>query len=154
MKKSAGFQAIGRRKSAVARVYLRPTVASNTVASNTVASNSSEAAGATAANTFFVNSLPADDYFGRETSRMVIRQPLVLTSQLEKFDIIVTVNGGGKSAQAGAVRLGIARALIIADPAQRKALKAEGYLSRDSREVERKKYGRHGARRRPQFSKR
>ena len=131
MKKS-GIHAIGRRKSAVARVFVK--------------------SGGTGAIT--VNASPADEYFGRATSRMVIRQPLVLLSQAEAFDINVLVNGGGKAAQAGAVRLGIARALIEIDPANRKALKAEGYLTRDSREVERKKYGHHKARRRPQYSKR
>jgi len=101
-----------------------------------------------------VNAKPADDYFGRATSRMIIRQPLVTVNETEKHDFVINVNGGGKSAQAGAVRLGIARALITAEPTHRKALKVEGYLTRDSREVERKKYGHHKARRRPQYSKR
>ncbi len=130
MKKS-GIHAIGRRKSAVARVYLK---------------NGSGA--------IEINESPADEYFGRATSRMVIRQPLVTLGQTDKYDIKVLVSGGGNAAQAGAVRLGIARALLEVDPAYRAALKAEGYLTRDSREVERKKYGLHKARRRPQFSKR
>jgi len=131
MKKS-GIHAIGRRKSAVARVYLKT--------------------GGTGVIT--VNDNPADDYFGRATSRMIIRQPLALLNQSEAYDINVLVDGGGKAAQAGAVRLGIARALLEVDPATRPQLKAEGYLTRDSREVERKKYGHHKARRRPQYSKR
>lgn len=130
MKKS-GIHAIGRRKTAVARVYLK-----------------------TGTGVITVNDKPADDFFGRATSRMIIRQPLVTIGQPEKFDILCNVSGGGKAAQAGAVRLGIARALLQVDIALRPVLKAEGYLTRDSREVERKKYGHHKARRRPQYSKR
>jgi len=130
MKKS-GIHTIGRRKAAVARIYMKP-----------------------GAGEILVNGMKADDYFGRPTSRMIIRQPLVTLEASEKFDFLILVSGGGKSAQAGAVRLGIARALIESDPTTRKTLKVEGYLTRDSREVERKKYGRHKARRRPQYSKR
>jgi small subunit ribosomal protein S9 len=131
MKKISGFQAVGRRKTAVARVIITPGTGVITV-----------------------NAMPADDYFGRDTSKMIIRQPLVLTNTIEKFDISVNVDGGGKAAQAGAVRLGISRALLLSDIELRGALKKEGYLTRDSREVERKKYGLHKARKRPQFSKR
>jgi small subunit ribosomal protein S9 len=130
MKKS-GIHAIGRRKSAIARVYMK-----------------------SGSGQITVNDLAADEYFGRATSRMIIRQPLVTINETEKHDFLINVSGGGKAAQAGAVRLGIARALIAGEPAHRKALKVEGYLTRDSREVERKKYGRHKARRRPQYSKR
>ncbi len=130
MKKS-GIHTIGRRKTAVARVYMK-----------------------SGAGEIEINGMPADEYFGRPTSRMIIRQPLVTISQTDKHDFKILVSGGGKAAQAGAVRLGIARALITEDPTQRKALKVEGYLTRDSREVERKKYGCHKARRRPQYSKR
>lgn len=130
MKKS-GIHTIGRRKCAVARVYMK-----------------------SGSGAISINGLAADEYFGRPTSRMIIRQPLATINELEKHDFLVLVNGGGKAAQAGAVRLGIARALIVEEPAHRKALKVEGYLTRDSREVERKKYGCHKARRRPQYSKR
>jgi small subunit ribosomal protein S9 len=130
MKKS-GIHTIGRRKSAVARVYMK-----------------------NGNGQISVNGMAADDYFGRATSRMIIRQPLVTTEETEKHDFLINVNGGGKSAQAGAVRLGIARALVAGNAELRKALKVEGYLTRDPREVERKKYGRHKARRRPQYSKR
>ena len=129
--KKSGIHAIGRRKTAVARVYLKDGTGEITV-----------------------NDSPADTYFGRATSRMVIRQPLQLLNQTEKYNISVNVSGGGNAAQAGAVRLGIARALLQVDPAHRPPLKAEGYLTRDPREVERKKYGHHKARKRPQYSKR
>ena len=121
----------GRRKSAVARVYL-----------------------AKGTGNIVVNGKPLDQYFARETGRMVVRQPLVLTSNLEAFDIMVNVVGGGETGQAGAVRHGITRALIDFDAALKGTLKAAGLVTRDAREVERKKVGLHKARRRKQFSKR
>lgn len=123
--------ATGRRKSASARVRLRP-----------------------GSGNIVVNKLPVEDYFTRPTSVMVLRQPLELTETAEKFDIHVNVVGGGKSGQAGAVRHGIARALIEFDPSLRPALKRAGFLTRDARTKERKKYGQKGARARFQFSKR
>lgn len=131
MKRSAGINAVGRRKTSIARVYLK-----------------------TGTGQITVNGAPYEEYFGRKTSRMIVRQPLDLLSVADKFDVQVNVTGGGVAGQAGAVRLGIARALIKTDAALRPALKGEGYLSRDSREVERKKYGHRKARRRPQYSKR
>ncbi|MCB0355104.1 MAG: 30S ribosomal protein S9 [Bdellovibrionales bacterium] len=132
MAKAQGIHAIGRRKTSVARVYLR------------------EGDGK-----FIINKQPANEYFGRETLRMVINQPLALLDKIGKVDVIVNVNGGGPSGQAGAVRHGLARALNVEDrDANRASLKKAGYLSRDARAVERKKYGRHKARKRPQFSKR
>ena len=121
----------GRRKSAVARVFLRPGKGDITV-----------------------NGKPVDDFFSRETGRMVVRQPLVLTNHLATFDIMINVDGGGESGQAGAVRHGITRALIEYDAALKPALKKAGLVTRDAREVERKKVGLHKARRRKQFSKR
>lgn len=129
--KTSTIHTIGRRKGAVARIYLKSGTGAITV-----------------------NDRPFDQYFGRQTLRMILRQPLVLLSQADKFDISVNVCGGGIAGQAGAARLGIARALIEVNAENRKPLKAEGLLTRDAREVERKKYGRHKARRRPQFSKR
>ena len=129
--KSTATHTIGRRKSSVARIFVKP-----------------------GAGEITVNGRKFDEYFGRATLRMVVRQPLALLSKEEKFDINILVAGGGPSGQAGACRLGIARALVEMDAETRKALKVEGYLTRDARAVERKKYGRHGARRRPQFSKR
>lgn len=129
--KSNAIHTIGRRKGAVARVYMQP-----------------------GAGTITVNDRPFDKYFGRQTLRMILRQPLVLLSQVDKFDININVAGGGIAGQAGAARLGIARALCEFNADNRKPLKVEGLLTRDAREVERKKYGRHKARRRPQFSKR
>ena len=121
----------GRRKSAVARVFLRPGKGAITV-----------------------NGKPVDDFFSRETGRMVVRQPLALTNHLATFDIMINVDGGGESGQAGAVRHGITRALIEYDAALKPALKKAGLVTRDAREVERKKVGLHKARRRKQFSKR
>jgi len=121
----------GRRKSAVARVYLKP-----------------------GKGDIVVNGKPVDEFFSRETGRMVVRQPLVLTENLARFDISVNVTGGGESGQAGAVRHGITRALIDYDAALKSALKKAGLVTRDAREVERKKVGLHKARRRKQFSKR
>lgn len=121
----------GRRKSAVARVFL-----------------------AKGTGNIVVNGKPLDQYFARETGRMIVRQPLVLTSNLEAFDIMVNVVGGGETGQAGAVRHGITRALIDFDAALKGALKAAGLVTRDAREVERKKVGLRKARRAKQFSKR
>jgi small subunit ribosomal protein S9 len=101
-----------------------------------------------------VNERPLDTFFGRETSRMIVRQPLVLTKMSEKFDIMVTVEGGGNTGQAGAIRLGIARALIEYDETLKSPLRKAGFVTRDAREVERKKVGLHKARRATQFSKR
>ena len=121
----------GRRKSAVARVFLRA-----------------------GSGKIMVNGKPLDIYFGRETGQMVARQPLVLTETLTRFDVMVNVDGGGESGQAGAVRHGITRALIEFDPSLKPVLSKAGLVTRDAREVERKKVGLHGARRRKQFSKR
>jgi len=101
-----------------------------------------------------VNDKPVDEYFGRETGRMIVRQPLALTNHLTTFDILVNVDGGGESGQAGAVRHGLTRALIEYDAALKPALSKAGLVTRDAREVERKKVGFHKARRRKQFSKR
>ena len=121
----------GRRKSAVARVFLK-----------------------SGKGDIIVNDKPVDTFFSRETGRMVVRQPLVLTDRLTAFDIMVNVSGGGESGQAGAVRHGIARALIEFDAALKPVLKKAGLVTRDAREVERKKVGRRKARRGTQFSKR
>jgi small subunit ribosomal protein S9 len=121
----------GRRKSSVARVFLKA-----------------------GSGKIVVNDKPVDEYFSRETGRMIVRQPLVLTDNLSKFDIMVNVSGGGESGQAGAVRHGITRALIDLDAEMKPTLKAAGLVTRDAREVERKKVGFHKARRRKQFSKR
>ncbi|PKN46262.1 MAG: 30S ribosomal protein S9 [Deltaproteobacteria bacterium HGW-Deltaproteobacteria-20] len=123
--------ATGKRKSAVARVWL---------------SNGS--------GQFIVNNTLADDYFERETTRMICRQSLELLEAIENFDVWATVKGGGHSAQAEALRHGIARALIEQDPDRRGMLKRAGFLTRDAREKERKKYGQPGARKRFQYSKR
>ena len=121
----------GRRKSAVARVYIRP-----------------------GKGDIVVNGKPVDVFFSRETGRMIVRQPLQLTDNLTRFDIHVNVDGGGESGQAGAVRHGITRALIDYDETLKPVLKKAGLVTRDAREVERKKVGLHKARRRKQFSKR
>ena len=121
----------GRRKSAVARVFLKPGKGAITV-----------------------NGKPIDEFFSRETGRMIVRQPLTLSDRLQSFDISVNVHGGGESGQAGAVRHGITRALIEYDATLKPALKKAGLVTRDAREVERKKVGLHKARRRKQFSKR
>ena len=121
----------GRRKSAVARVFIKP-----------------------GKGKIVVNDKPVDEYFSRETGRMIVRQPLALTENLNTFDIMVNVAGGGESGQAGAVRHGITRALIEFSPEMKPTLKAAGLVTRDAREVERKKVGFHKARRRKQFSKR
>ena len=121
----------GRRKSAVARVFMKA-----------------------GKGNIVVNDKPVDVFFSRETGRMVVRQPLTLTDTLSKFDIMVNVTGGGESGQAGAVRHGITRALIDYDASFKTVLKQAGLVTRDAREVERKKVGLHKARRRKQFSKR
>jgi len=121
----------GRRKSAVARVFLKP-----------------------GKGAIVVNGKPVDEFFSRETGRMIVRQPLALTDSLTRFDIKVNVDGGGESGQAGAVRHGITRALIDYDETLKAVLKKAGLVTRDAREVERKKVGLHKARRRKQFSKR
>lgn len=121
----------GRRKTSVARVYLRP-----------------------GAGQIIVNKRPLDEYFDRESVKLILRQPLALTENDSAFDIYVNVCGGGKSAQAGAIRLGISRALSSANAAYRPILKGHGLLTRDARKVERKKYGQPGARKKFQFSKR
>ena len=121
----------GRRKSAVARVFIKPGKGG-----------------------FVVNDKPVDEFFSRETGRMIVRQPLTLTETLTKFDIMVNVAGGGESGQAGAVRHGITRALIDYDATLRPVLRSAGLVTRDAREVERKKVGLRKARRRKQFSKR
>ena len=101
-----------------------------------------------------VNRTPIEDYFNRESVKQVLKQPLALTGTLDDFDILINVQGGGKNGQAGAVRLGIARALCEANPENRAVLKSNGLLTRDARKVERKKYGQPGARKKFQFSKR
>ncbi|MER2504482.1 MAG: 30S ribosomal protein S9 [Azonexus sp.] len=125
------FYGTGRRKSAVARVFMK------------------RGSGA-----FVVNGKPIDEFFSRETGRMIVRQPLNLIDQLSGFDIKVNVTGGGESGQAGAVRHGITRALIDYDADLKPALSKAGFVTRDAREVERKKVGFRKARRRKQFSKR
>ena len=121
----------GRRKTATARVYLKPGNGRITV-----------------------NERSLDEFFGRETGRMIVRQPLEAVKLVDKFDIAVTVSGGGITGQAGAIRHGITRALIEYDESLRKPLRDAGFVTRDAREVERKKVGLHSARRRKQFSKR
>ncbi len=121
----------GRRKESVARVFIKA-----------------------GSGKIVVNDKPVDEYFSRETGRMVVRQPLVLTDNLNKFDIMVNVAGGGETGQAGAIRHGITRALIDFSAEMKPVLKAAGLVTRDAREVERKKVGFHKARRRKQFSKR
>jgi small subunit ribosomal protein S9 len=121
----------GRRKSAVARVFIK-----------------------SGKGAFVVNGKPVDEYFSRETGRMVVRQPLALTNNLDNLDIMVNVFGGGETGQAGAVRHGITRALIEFDATLKPTLKQAGLVTRDAREVERKKVGLRKARRRKQFSKR
>ncbi len=126
-----GFYATGRRKEATARVWIKA-----------------------GSGQVMVNGRTMDEYFGRETSKMVINQPLQILEQQGKVDITVNVKGGGLSGQAGAIRHGISRALCAFNPEFRPALKKAGFVTRDARAVERKKYGRPGARRRFQFSKR
>ncbi|MBQ6806412.1 MAG: 30S ribosomal protein S9 [Lachnospiraceae bacterium] len=130
-KTAAKYYGTGRRKKSIARVYLVPGKGEITI-----------------------NKRSIDDYFGLETLKVIVRQPLTATETVDKFDVIVTVKGGGYTGQAGAVRHGIARALLQADPDYRPTLKKAGYLTRDPRMKERKKYGLKAARRAPQFSKR
>jgi small subunit ribosomal protein S9 len=131
MATSQQYYGTGRRKSAVARVFLRP-----------------------GKGKIVVNGKPVEQFFSRETGRMIVRQPLELANHVTTFDIMVNVQGGGESGQAGAVRHGITRALITYDTALKGVLKKAGLVTRDAREVERKKVGLHKARRRKQFSKR
>ena len=125
------FYGTGRRKKSVARVRVYPGTGKITI-----------------------NDRSIDDYFGLETLKLIVRQPLALTGTTEKFDIVCRVNGGGVTSQAGAIRHGLSRALLQYDEALRPALKKAGFLTRDPRMKERKKYGLKGARRAPQFSKR
>ena len=125
------FYGTGRRKSSIARVYVMPGKGNITI-----------------------NKRDINDYFGLETLKVVVRQPLTLLEATEKYDVIVSVHGGGTTGQAGAIRHGIARALLTVDNDFRPVLKKAGYLTRDPRMKERKKYGLKGARRAPQFSKR
>jgi len=124
-------QSTGKRKNAIARVRLQP-----------------------GSGKLLINSKPIENYFGRETSRMIIMQPFELTQTIGRFDTFVNVQGGGLSGQAGAIRHGISKALLEVDSAYRSTLKAAGFLTRDSRIKERKKYGKRGARASFQFSKR
>ncbi|MBQ6602222.1 MAG: 30S ribosomal protein S9 [Eubacterium sp.] len=128
---SARFYGTGRRKKSVARVYLVPGTGNITI-----------------------NKRSIDEYFGLETLKVTVRQPLAATDTVDKFDVLVNVHGGGYTGQAGAIRHGISRALVQADAEYRPALKAAGFLTRDPRMKERKKYGLKAARRAPQFSKR
>ncbi len=128
---AASFYGTGKRKSSIARVWLKP-----------------------GAGAITVNNKTLEDYFGRETSKMIIRQPLELTENVGKFDIYVTVKGGGDSGQAGAIKHGITKALLEYDAELRGSLKKAGFITRDSRIKERKKYGRKAARASFQFSKR
>ena len=132
VKKKVQYWGTGRRKKAIARVRLIPGGEGNIV----------------------INKRTIDEYFGLETLKFIVRQPLVLTSTLDKYDVAVNVRGGGTTGQAGAIRHGVARALCLADETLRPSLKAAGFLTRDPRMKERKKYGLHKARKAPQFSKR
>ncbi|EAR59913.1 30S ribosomal protein S9 [Neptuniibacter caesariensis] len=125
------YYGTGRRKTSTARVFLRPGTGAITI-----------------------NNKAIEEYFGRETARMIVRQPLELTNNLEAFDVVVTVKGGGGFGQAGAIRHGITRALMEFDETLRPALREAGYVTRDARMVERKKVGLRKARKKPQFSKR
>ncbi|MCM1027543.1 MAG: 30S ribosomal protein S9 [Roseburia sp.] len=131
MAKTERYYGTGRRKKSIARVYLVPGKGNVTI-----------------------NKRDMDEYFGMETLKVIVRQPLVLTETADKFDVLVNVKGGGFTGQAGAVRHGIARALLQVDADYRPALKKAGFLTRDPRMKERKKYGLKAARRAPQFSKR
>ncbi len=131
MKALEQYLGTGRRKTSTARVYLRP-----------------------GKGNFIVNGVDLEIYFGRATSKMVVRQPLVLAEAQDRFDVLVNVEGGGMTGQAGAIRLGISRALMVFDPTLRPSLREAGFVTRDARQVERKKIGLHKARKRPQYSKR
>ena len=128
---ASAIWATGKRKSSIARIRLQP-----------------------GDGAIVVNRRPLDAYFGRETSRMIVHQPFEVTSTQQRYRVDVNVHGGGVAAQAVAIRHGITRALLQADPDLRISLKKAGFITRDSRKVERKKYGRHKARKRPQYSKR
>ncbi|QHQ60614.1 30S ribosomal protein S9 [Anaerocolumna sedimenticola] len=127
----AKYYGTGRRKSSIARVYLVPGTGK-----------------------VIINKRSMDEYFGLETLKLIVRQPLVITDTVDKFDVLVNVRGGGFTGQAGAIRHGISRALLHADQDYRPSLKKAGFLTRDPRMKERKKYGLKAARRAPQFSKR
>jgi small subunit ribosomal protein S9 len=129
--REGSYWATGRRKTSIARVRL-----------------------AVGEGKFAINRRTLEGYFGRETSRMVVNQPFEVTNTKDRYDVTANVHGGGIAAQAQALRHGISRALLLADAEHRSPLKKAGFLTRDSREVERKKYGRHKARKRPQYSKR
>lgn len=131
MAETQSYYGTGRRKSSTARVRLMP-----------------------GKGAIVVNNRPLDEYFGRETARMIVRQPFAALEMLDRFDVAVNVKGGGPSGQAGAIRHGITRALLHYDGALRPVLRKAGYVTRDARAVERKKYGLHKARKRPQYSKR
>ena len=131
MARTESYYSTGRRKSATARVFLKRGTGQ-----------------------FTINDRPMEDFFGREATRLIVKQPLVSVGLIERFDVNASVKGGGLSGQADAVRHGIARALLIYDAELRSTLRRGGFLSRDSREVERKKVGLHKARKRPQYSKR
>ena len=131
MEQSIRYQAVGRRKESVARVQLLP-----------------------GKGDIVVNKLPHEKYFIRETDRIIIKQPLALTNNLTKFDVFANIKGGGLAGQAGALRLAISRALVLADPVLKDALRKQGLLTRDPRAKERKKYGQKGARKRFQWTKR
>ncbi|MCI8544334.1 30S ribosomal protein S9 [Acetatifactor aquisgranensis] len=131
MAKTEKYYGTGRRKKSIARVYLTP-----------------------GKGDVIINKRNMDDYFGMETLKVIVRQPFVATGTNEKFDVLVNVSGGGYTGQAGAIRHGIARALLQVDAEYRPVLKKEGFLTRDPRMKERKKYGLKAARRAPQFSKR
>ncbi len=131
MAKAERFYGTGRRKKSIARVYLTP-----------------------GKGDVVINKRNMDDYFGMETLKVIVRQPFMVTGTNEKFDVLVNVRGGGYTGQAGAIRHGIARALLQVDADYRPVLKKEGFLTRDPRMKERKKYGLKAARRAPQFSKR
>jgi len=131
MAEATQYYGTGRRKSSTARVYLKP-----------------------GKGAIVVNDRPVDEYFGRETARMIVRQPFDAINMPDKFDVAANVAGGGPSGQAGAIRHGITRALLEYDGSLRPALRKAGFVTRDAREVERKKYGLHKARKRPQYSKR
>ena len=130
-KQAAKFHGTGRRKKSIARVYITPGTGNSTI-----------------------NKRSIDEYFGLETLKVIVRQPLVATDTVDKFDVIVNVHGGGFTGQAGAIRHGLSRALLTVEDEFRAPLKAAGFLTRDPRMKERKKYGLKAARRAPQFSKR
>jgi len=131
MEETTKYKAVGRRKEAIARVVLVP-----------------------GKGDILINKEPYEKYFIRETDRIIIKQPLLVTNNAEKFDVIANLSGGGLTGQAGALRLGIARALIISQPDLKDALRKYGFLTRDPRMKERKKYGQKGARKRFQWTKR